>query len=200
MQDKSNRLLRYASTSCAVSLLLVTLVACSKSKSGSNENKTGSNGTPTEQKTKLSLTAKVIAQRKAERLCSKITLAELKRITGRDFKFAVPISSLHDVPNCHCHYRIGKGAGSEAEEWQYQIVTAISPTLGSQAVEQTKRRTIHEMISGVGDEAVWVPATGYFGVRKGKAYVRVSVIKSMGDAATRLRIAKEIAKLLLQRM
>lgn len=170
---------------CVATALTFSSTACSKSPAKTDGDKSGGGktagghggGNGAEVPTKSKSPAKP---------CEIVTKEELKTITGVDFANTSPQA------NITCTFSTSDG--------KKNLILTITRKNGKSRITSNKNFPGHQMIEGFGDEAIWVATTGYFEARKGDDSVGVTITGEFGDAATRLKYAKAIVKLMLERM
>lgn len=164
--------------------------ACSKTPAKTDGNEKSKGGGGTDNQDGGNNNGKAEIPNAALQPCTVVSKEELKKITGIDFTETTPQGNVKALSTCE--YSTAKA--------EHILIISIIRKNGQSTIDTAKGFPKHQLIDGIGDEAVWMPLTGSFDVRKGTDAVGVRIPKSMGDDATRLKYAKEIAKLLLGRI
>lgn len=118
-----------------------------------------------------------------------MTLDEVNKITGANFTKVT--SAGNPVAVSVCTYSDEKGKS---------LLVSVTRRAGAAKIAGHQNFSDNQPIKGLGDEANWVPVPGYLTVRKGKGSLTVTITGRKEDAETRLKHAKAIAKIGLERM
>ncbi len=119
-------------------------------------------------------------------LCVALTPQALGQITSASY--ASTNSQIDNATLKHCEYRGGANVVS--------VMLATGPDARTRFDTAAKFPGL-QAVSGVGDQANWLPVRGMLSVRAGQRSVEVSVSAGHGTAAVRQQMAVTIAQLAL---
>lgn len=174
-----------------IALTLCCITACTKSESTESSHsatETDESSSSDDDKPKQDSGS----QSTALQPCTVVSTEDLKQITGIDFTETTPQGNVKALSNCDYFTSDAK---------QSMGIAIIRGSVAAKArIESAMRFPNHTSVDGVGDEAVWVPVTGSLDVRQGDDAIGIRIPQSMGDEATRLKYAKEIATLVFDRI